>query len=614
MKVKSSKAVESAHKEGVALLARQEYQAALVKFNSALKLEATHPESLAGKLNALCRLAITAQLQGEEEVALTYWQHAHDIDQYDSVVIDKLAKLRHKMNQDSHPQLPFELPELSYAIDRLVFQGGGIKGIAYLGAIEVLFSRFVDRAKIKATCGSSAGGIMAFLIALGFSHAEMTQELQSLQFTDLMDSDYRDKLLYLMENKDQLKLAAKGIAADLARVGKFKHAPSGAVSAASNLVKTTATPDMKLLMKALNLLNKEQFGLFPGNYIRERVFERMIQQQTGIPYCTFAELHQLHLQNPEKYKDLYLTGANISREQVEIFSHEATPNDIISDAMRITVSIPGFYEWHSRHVKVNGSRVKFSEDVYVDGGLTEKYPLWVFDRVKYLPQGDQTSEEIIQNPHTLGFRLVDSDKVEAYTMGSEVKPSQKPTDGISYFWKIFSTINHKQEADHRKNQEAYRTIYIDHMGIPAVQFDLNPVKQQALIAKGREATTTQFSSLNYELRTNEVPMDVWQAIATNKIDRLEMWLRGGFKLSAKNAMEQTVLDIAFENRRIPMLVFLVSHGALQTRYAPEIRAILHPLLNNEAIDIDRLERSLRVFEQFNGLGVINDDPTVRMTL
>jgi len=429
-----------------------------------------------------------------------------------------------------------------------------------------------------------------------------------------MDSDYRDKLFYLLENKQQLKAVAKGVAADLARVGNFKRAPSGATSAVSNLIKTASTPDIKLITKALGILNKDQFGLFPGNYIREHVFERMIQQKTGIAYCTFAELHQLRMQNPDVYKDLYVTGANISREQVEIFSYETTPDDIISDALRISLSIPGFFECHSRHKKHNGARIKISDDLFVDGALTDKYPLWVFDRVKYLPHGNPMSEEIIQNPYTLGFRLVDSEKLEVYTGHSEPKPVKNPKDGMSYLWRILSTINHKQEADHRRNDELNRTIYIDHMGIPAIQFDLNPIKQQALIAKGREASKSQFTSLSYDLRSNEQVMDAWQAIAANNIERLEMWLRGGFKLDSKNALNQSVLDVAFENRRVAMMVYLITHGAMATQYAQGIQDALRPHLANEAIDTDRLIRCLSQFEQFNRLSLSGDPPRIGITL
>jgi hypothetical protein len=228
----------------------------------------------------------------------------------------RLAQLRYQMNQDSNAQLPFALPELFYNIDRLVFQVGWIKGIAYLGAIGKLFKRFVDRSKLKAMCGSSAVAIMVFLIALGFTQDEMPGNLQNLQLTYIMDSDYRDKLLILMGIKAQLKLAIQGIAADLARVGKLKDAPSGAVSSVSNLIKTADTPDMKLLTKDSAVLNKDQFGLFPGNYLRKQVFERLIQPQTDIACSTFADPHQFCLHNPEKYSDLYLNDANVSIDQV----------------------------------------------------------------------------------------------------------------------------------------------------------------------------------------------------------------------------------------------------------------------------------------------------------
>ena len=48
----------------------------------------------------------------------------------------------------------------------LVFEGGGVKGIAYVGAWEVLQKKGILK-DIKRVGGTSAGAINALLLALG---------------------------------------------------------------------------------------------------------------------------------------------------------------------------------------------------------------------------------------------------------------------------------------------------------------------------------------------------------------------------------------------------------------------------------------------------------------
>src|SRR5579864_920356 len=60
-----------------------------------------------------------------------------------------------------------EVPQAKYPFQNLVFEGGGVRGVAYAGALDVL-----DRAgilsQIQAVAGTSAGAITAALVALGY--------------------------------------------------------------------------------------------------------------------------------------------------------------------------------------------------------------------------------------------------------------------------------------------------------------------------------------------------------------------------------------------------------------------------------------------------------------
>lgn len=70
---------------------------------------------------------------------------------------------------------------MSYQFENLVFEGGGVKGIAYGGALELLEAKGI-MPQIKQTSGASAGAIAALLVGLGCSSADVTKILSAMDF------------------------------------------------------------------------------------------------------------------------------------------------------------------------------------------------------------------------------------------------------------------------------------------------------------------------------------------------------------------------------------------------------------------------------------------------
>ena len=69
--------------------------------------------------------------------------------------------------------------------ENLVFSGGGMKGLAYCGAVEVL-EKFGILKNIKRYAGSSAGSIMASLLAIGYTPTELTAEISKIDFSKII--------------------------------------------------------------------------------------------------------------------------------------------------------------------------------------------------------------------------------------------------------------------------------------------------------------------------------------------------------------------------------------------------------------------------------------------
>ena len=68
-----------------------------------------------------------------------------------------------------------------YHFRNLVFEGGGVKGIAYVGALEVLDKEGILR-NIERVAGTSAGAMVAVLVGLGYTTKEISDILWDINF------------------------------------------------------------------------------------------------------------------------------------------------------------------------------------------------------------------------------------------------------------------------------------------------------------------------------------------------------------------------------------------------------------------------------------------------
>ncbi len=73
----------------------------------------------------------------------------------------------------------------------LVFEGGGLKGIALAGAYSVLEERGYRPQNVA---GASAGAIVAALVAAGYTAAELRETIMEFDFNSLKDRAWEDWL------------------------------------------------------------------------------------------------------------------------------------------------------------------------------------------------------------------------------------------------------------------------------------------------------------------------------------------------------------------------------------------------------------------------------------
>src|SRR5438034_8892619 len=86
-----------------------------------------------------------------------------------------------------------ELPNGDKKVD-LVFEGGGVKGIALVGADSVVAEEGYVPQNVA---GASAGAIVASLVAAGYSAEELHDVLKSTNFYSFEDKGWEDKITLL---------------------------------------------------------------------------------------------------------------------------------------------------------------------------------------------------------------------------------------------------------------------------------------------------------------------------------------------------------------------------------------------------------------------------------
>ena len=99
------------------------------------------------------------------------------------------------------------------------------------------------------------------------------------------------------------------------------------------------------------------FGMDSGEYFIAKLIDILIENKIP-PRITFGDVYTLF------QKDLVITGTNISKHCTTYFNRHDYADMRVVDAIRISISIPFLF-----------SAVMFNNDIYVDGGITDNYPI-----------------------------------------------------------------------------------------------------------------------------------------------------------------------------------------------------------------------------------------------
>lgn len=330
----------------------------------------------------------------------------------------------------------------------MALEGGGVKGIALVGAVLALDEAGYSFARVA---GTSAGAIVATVIAaLTKAKRPMTElkiHLDGLQFSKFMS---KGRLRHL-----------------------FEHTGKIGVTAADAIVLT------------------RQMGLHSGDYLEEWLGPIL----TGLGADTFDKLKitleedpGMNLPEDHRYR-LVLHVSDITRGRLvqlpwdyKYYGLGADTESVVS-AVRASMSIPFFFDPVTK--QANPADVELPQPggstarqhyaggavTWVDGGLLANFPIDAFRR---------TDDQPPRWP-TIGIRLS--------SLTRDFPSTFACTDAIAVGMRCIHTLLNEWDVHNIDQTTGARTIFVDNAGLSATQFLLTEAQKQQLFLNGVHAAT-----------------------------------------------------------------------------------------------------------------------------
>jgi NTE family protein len=312
----------------------------------------------------------------------------------------------------------------------LVLEGGGVKGIAHIGAITMLES---NGYRFHRVAGASAGSIAAAFTAGCMKAGRHVAEIEPLMWPGRTP----DSIDYRRVAGGRLPI-----------------------------------PGLEQIREAMSLVLHE--GLFEGDYLRDWI-HTTLKKETGIE--TFKDLRlddgRGDLTEDQMYS-LVVIVVDVSRGSLvrlpwDYRIYGLDPDDqLVADAVRASASIPFFFQ----PVTLRWGKPTTNLSYLVDGGSCSDFPIEIFDRIDG------------QAPRwpTFGIKL----SAQA-AVGTLMNIVDSP---LSFALALLEAVVNGNDQVHLADPCVLeRTIFVDTSEVGATDFDLTTEQQNLLYKNGQQAAS-----------------------------------------------------------------------------------------------------------------------------
>lgn len=260
-----------------------------------------------------------------------------------------------------------------------VFEGGGIKAFGILGALTEAERRGYTWVNVA---GTSAGAIIASLVAAGYSATEIRALLNDLDFGMLKDKYWLNRIPFI-------------------------------------------GPALSLWFEN---------GLYAGNYLENWVRKKL--NAKGVR--TFKDLVIKEYENDPKFRyKLVIIATDVTRRKLlklphDIKDYNIDPDNLeVSKAVRMSSGLPFFYKPCTLPYTSPGKQTISS--FIIDGGVLSNFPVWIFDSDETPPwptfgfkifESEEPLFPRVNNPFDL-IKAIVSTMLEAHDLIHELDPKSR---------------------------------------------------------------------------------------------------------------------------------------------------------------------------------------------
>jgi predicted acylesterase/phospholipase RssA len=319
----------------------------------------------------------------------------------------------------------------------LAFEGGGVKAYGYVGALRSIELETTGKlAQFTRFAGTSAGALFATMMAGGFTFDEIESASNLMDFTKLETNTC-------------------------------------------------------CLTKVWNLWRN--MGMHTTQNL-EKQLESILKLKFDPTITTLKDLFKL------TGHELVIVATSLNRRQPIYFHHATYPNMLVIDVLTASMCFPGFFQPKQLKVPPPGNPTGLLEqDLFVDGGTADNYPIWVFNDMVALYAG-LTPESLVDKNNvpreTLGLKLLSVGELNTTSVFS----GRTPVDGLAGFATcIIDVLTMQVERSNISLAYIRQTIGIDTKSISTLDFSLTKSARTTLENAGSEAVEQYFMRENITL-------------------------------------------------------------------------------------------------------------------
>ena len=361
----------------------------------------------------------------------------------------------------------------------MVFEGGGAKGIVFVGAMEVFESLGHKPGRLL---GTSAGAITATMLAAGYNSKEMLDALAEKKEGHSVFAEF----LGIPQDFDKAAIQNSATRALLRRINVPWIPDAIEDKLDDHLVEWLATqPSLRHVFSFL-----ERGGWYAADSFLAWLRRRL---DTGINngkprHYSNLTLLQFH---EETKVDLSLVASDTTGNEMLVLNHRTAPDLPLVWTVRMSMSVPLLWQeviWQAEWGQYRGSEL--TGHAIVDGGLLSNFPIELFvshDATVTSVMGSKSLENV------LGMLIDESLPVSGVDAASP-QPTGFDLTKLQTVQRLQNLVNTATSAHDKMTVEAFEklVVHLPAKGYGTTEFDMPDAKRNLLVNAGREAMKAYF--------------------------------------------------------------------------------------------------------------------------